>query len=734
MKKTISSSELRILPDQVKLLYSNSYGGILGAVVLGLLLPVVLWGLVPEQHLIAWMVLNLIFSLVQFVMVKIYLHRFIIVPDHRFWARLFMVWIGLFGLLIGSAGIFLFPEKSFIGQVFIFFSMGSMAAGSIGTMAIRMESFVSFSISVLFPISANFLFFSSESGEAGMAMGFLGFLFYFIMFITARRMNIAMKSSLMLKYEKEEMIQELKSSEEKFAKAFTTNAVMMGITTVDEGIVLEVNEGVLNHFRATREEVVGRSIYDMNIYAEIEQREVLKELMTNAEQLRDFEFIYKLSNGETRYGIVAINRIMIQNRPCFLFMLTDITDRKRAEMALVESRDRAEAATQAKSNFLAKMSHEIRTPMNAIIGMTELALMTHDDAERNDYLDSIREASDVLLAVINDILDFSKIEAGKITLELLPFDLYAALQGVVKAFSFKAQERGITLKLLIGEDVPQWVISDKTRLQQILNNIVSNALKFTPRGGVTVKAEPYFEDAGSAGDGKGVEVLLFSITDTGIGIPAERREAIFESFTQAELSITRKYGGTGLGLAICRELLEMMGGKIWVTSTEGVGSTFYFTVPVRQCAAKGVAVPGDESGDHPEKTKIFQNLSILLAEDNKINARLAEVVLSKLGHRVTVAVDGMEVLEKLEKGRYDIIFMDIEMPKMSGIEATQCIRNGLTGVENAQIPIIAMTAHVLEEVHDECRKAGMDHIISKPVSIADIGPAINRVIGGAIKE
>jgi len=837
------SSDPRTLPEEVRLLYANSKGGIVAALLGMFFLAFILWDCVRSDILALWMSLNLVFSLVQSAMVWRYLGRFDRIKNHGLWAGIFMVWIGLFGLVIGSAGLFDVPAYH---GVYVFFLMGGMAAGSIGTMSVRMESFAAFSTAVLFPISIRFLI----AGDADSTVsGLMALLFYVIMLVTGVRVNRAMKESLLLKFEKEDVIAQLRKSEEKFFKAFQTNAVMMGITTADEGVILEVNQELLDYFGYSREEVIGKSIYDLYVYKDIAQRELLVKRLMESDQIRDHDCAYMTKNGETKFGIVSVSRITIQNRPCFIFTINDITLRKameenlrnseqrfrdlalsssdyfwetdrdgrfeflsdqvfgilgyrpdeligkyydelinenkreqltkiiagigaaresisdieyeyrhrsgniviirvngvprygpsgnfegyrgvakditeskKKEEDLIRAKEKAESATRAKSNFLAKMSHEIRTPMNAIIGMADLALMTMDDEERGEYLNTIREASDGLLAVINDILDFSKIEAGKMSLESRPFDLEETLKRSVRIFGFKAQEKGLSMDLEIDPSLAGVFIGDRTRLLQILNNIISNAIKFTHHGGISVRAG-YIDGGPDAAGGRGRGVLI-TVSDTGIGIPADRKSAIFESFTQAEMSITRRYGGTGLGLAICRELIDLMGGSIRVDSTEGEGSRFYIAVPLPRPEGPIKPAPVRRISDADRDV----SLSILLAEDNRVNARLAEVVLKKLGHRIDIAADGMEVLDRMRSSSYDLVILDIEMPKMSGIETAQCIRNGLVGEKNSRIPIIAMTAHVLDDVVDECRKAGMDHVISKPLSIIELGGMIGDVM------
>jgi len=399
----------------------------------------------------------------------------------------------------------------------------------------------------------------------------------------------------------------------------------------------------------------------------------------------------------------------------------EINERKRVEEELKVAIDKAESASREKSRFLASMSHEIRTPMNAIIGMTDLALMAETRDERLDYLATVKDSATHLLTIINDILDFSKTESGKLTLEYNDFDLHRLLEGVVKTFSFEADSKDLYLKLNIGDVDCRYVKGDPSRLKQVLINITGNAFKFTHEGGITINLDQITDNAASK------EYLSFSIQDTGIGIPKEQTESIFDSFSQAERKTTRLYGGTGLGLAISKRIVGLMDGDIRVESEAGQGSTFYFTIPFYP----GIRPEEKDSTNTPEKLNpTSKKLMILLAEDNPVNIRVTSIVLNKLGHSMAIATNGNAALERLKQSSFDLVLMDIEMPEMNGIEAATLIRSGKAGIENAEIPIIAMTAHVLDEIAVKCKEAGMNHSISKPINIE----TIEEIIQGVISE
>lgn len=412
----------------------------------------------------------------------------------------------------------------------------------------------------------------------------------------------------------------------------------------------------------------------------------------------------------------GLNEIDILTR--FSELISIVLENARLWEELQLAKNTAEEASSAKSAFLAKMSHEIRTPMNAIIGMTDLTLKTDLGQEQADNLKIVKDSAAHLLEVINDILDLSKIEAGKIELECIDFDLYALLESVIAAFAVQTRHKGLYLTLNQQSDIPRFVKGDPVRLRQILVNLLGNAVKFTDEGGITLNVEPMPSDTSE---------LSFSIVDTGIGIASDMQARIFESFNQASLSTTRKYGGTGLGLSICSQLVALMGGDIHVESEPGRGSTFKFTAVLEPGDINNLK-DDDASDDCLIPKKAPRSLNILLAEDNEFNTAVATRFLDDMGHRFTTATDGMAALKTLSEGTFDLVLMDVEMDEMDGIEATRRIRSGQAGEKNRKIPIIAMTAHALQEYRDKCRDAGMEDFVSKPIDYQKLYSTIERNI------
>ncbi|UCV22906.1 PAS domain-containing hybrid sensor histidine kinase/response regulator [Ferribacterium limneticum] len=626
------------------------------------------------------------------------------------------------------------------------------------------------------------------------------------------------------------------------------------------GRYVRLNRAFELFFHIDREAIIGHTLRDL-LSPEDARRHIEKDAELFASKgMQSYEASVHSLDGvvhDTVYRKAALTR-RDGSVSGLLGVIVDITERKQAEVEVLRAKEAAEAASRAKSDFLANMSHEIRTPMNGVIGMTDLALETALTAEQRDYLTIAKSSAESLLTIINDILDFSKIEAGKLLVEEISFDLYRLIAEVLKPLALRAHEKGIELLSEVLHDVPRYVKGDPSRIRQVLVNLVGNAIKFTNDGEIALRTELLQLQDGHA-------IVHFAVRDTGIGIAPDKQDLIFDAFSQEDTSTTRRYGGTGLGLSICRRLVELMGGRIWLHSQMGEGSTFHFSVQLevseQATSAQGSqvnlagrrilvvddnatnrrilssmlsllkAIPRDVDsaqaalalmkdgntdfdcilldaqmpemdgyelarhlhashkylppmlmlssgalrGDaqrcqeagiagffskpisldelHAALGRLFDNtpiannatgtplvtrhslrearraLEILLVEDHPTNQKLALGLLGKWGHKATLARNGQEALDILATRSFDLILMDMQMPVMGGIEATQRIRAREADGHLPRTPIIAMTAAAMQDDRDACLAAGMDDYLSKPIRVKELQEKLHAISG-----
>ncbi len=535
----------------------------------------------------------------------------------------------------------------------------------------------------------------------------------------------------------------LRESEERHRTIL--QSAMDGFWVVNpQGRLLEVNDTYCRMSGYSAQELLTMNISDVKGTALEDPVPRIKSIMAQGESR--FE-----SRHRRKDGSILDVEVCVQYRPTeggrLVGFIRDITERKQTEERinryvgdlesaretqersnadlarmveqLAVEKDRAEAATRAKSEFLSSMSHEIRTPMNGVIGMTGLLLDTPLTPEQKGYAETIRGSGEALLGIINDILDFSKIEAGKLDLEIVPFDLQSALEDVVELLAVQAHEKKLELLLRYAPDAPREFLGDPGRIRQVVLNLVSNAIKFTDSGHVLV-------EAGSQAISGGVASIRIAVRDTGIGIPADRQEMLFQKFQQLDSSTTRKYGGTGLGLAISKQLVELMGGTLSLVSQVGEGSTFSIEMPLRVNPLPR-AEPKEGKSKQPGALPPFAGRRVLLVEDNIVNQKVAAGLLGKLGCRVDVAANGREALHMATLLPYELIFMDCQMPEMDGYEATGEIRKREGTARHT--PIIALTAGAMAEDRERCIQAGMDDYVSKPIRAARLREMLDTHLG-----
>ena len=644
--------------------------------------------------------------------------------------------------------------------------------------------------------------------------------------------------------ERKRVEETLRESEEKFAKVFSAAPSLLAISTITEGRYLDVNESFERFTGYRRDEAIGRTSRELNIWS-VETRTRFLEAIGKKGRVRDLEVDFRCKDGEHRVGLVSAEVIEIKGEKCLLALVKDITERKRTEdklkeserllnraqemgqigswsldlmtnrlvwsdeiyrifglqqqefaatyeaflnavhpedrdavnLAYVESmqegrdgyeiehrivrkdtgelryvhekcehgrdtsgrvirsegmvrditehkqvqaelhhaKEAAEAANTAKSRFLATMSHEIRTPMNGVIGMIELLQHTALSREQREYAESAKKSGIELIHLLNDILDLSKIEADKVELELSTFDLTQLISDTINLLSLHAREKAVKLTSSIDNEVPTTLKGDAGKLRQIIVNLVGNAIKFTPKGSVTLTIRKDAEDEHSA-------TLRFQVSDSGIGIAADKLEHIFESFTQVDSSTSRKFGGTGLGLAICKRLAQLMGGSIGVESIEGEGSIFWFTVMLEKQDKRANASPPPSSAQSRSVgvREAGSEIRLLLAEDDPTTQSIVPKLLRNYGYLVDVAGNGREALLELENNDYALVLMDCMMPEINGYEATAVIRNPASAVRRHDIPVIALTGNAMKEDHDRCIAAGMNDHLSKPLILGDL--------------
>ena len=487
----------------------------------------------------------------------------------------------------------------------------------------------------------------------------------------------------------------------------------IGITLSDlNGRFVDVNGAMEELMGLPRTRVIGRDPVELGWIRSREDFDRIGQALEEGRGIDAEELGYWSAEGGRRTGLLWARRVVIGGAGHTLSFVLDISERKQMEEDLVRARLGADAAAQAKSEFLANMSHEIRTPLNGILGLSCLLEEESIPDDLRPMMGLIRASGEVLRRVLDDVLDFSKIDSGRLELEEEPFDLRTCLQWGFELFRQAAAEKDLACSLHFDDRLPARVSGDATRLRQVTANLMSNAVKFTHRGSIEMEAH-----LAEAAPPNGRHLIRVSVRDTGIGIPDDRVDRLFQSFSQVDASTSRCYGGTGLGLAISKRLVEMMGGEIRVESRLGEGTTFEFTFSAG-------TVAGGESGAEFAGSESIRGLKILVAEDNKVNQMVMMRLLHRMGCQADLASDGASAISKVGANSYDVVLMDLNMPEMDGLEATRRIRRMCT--TQSAVPIVALTASATNEDRSQCLAAGMNDYLTKPVEIDALKRALDR--------
>lgn len=503
--------------------------------------------------------------------------------------------------------------------------------------------------------------------------------------------------------EREKSEQKIRENERNFRSIFEGSDVPILVESQKDGRIIDLNEACAHMHGHTVDKMIGMHFHETIPDWHLEQAKKGFDLYQKGKLDILDSFILTVKKEAVPVQI-SVAPITFNDQPARLIFYQDISVRKETEKKLQEAKELAEKSAEFKSLFLANMSHEIRTPLNALVGFADLLESTPINKEQKDYINIIQKSGEDLLVIINDILDLSKIEAGKMKIRPRKFSLINELNQIIKLHQHKANSKGLKLTLEVDSNVPQNVFADNTRISQILNNLINNAIKFTDKGEINVSVKQV------------KDLTQFNVQDSGIGLNKTDLISIFENFSQVDAGIQRKHHGTGLGLSIVKQLVELMGGQVSVSSEINKGSNFGFLIPLKEVDECEV-----EIAQNAHLSTDLSDLKILVCEDNPVNVKLIERVLSKLKLNVTFALNGKEGIEKARSEKPDVIFMDLQMPIIDGYEATLKIK------EFSTVPIFALSAHVLEEERAKCIEAGMSGFIPKPFKEKDIVEVLNMI-------
>lgn len=543
--------------------------------------------------------------------------------------------------------------------------------------------------------------------------------------IQARTLELLNTNKVLLKEIEERTVAEerLKASEERFRDL--AEMLPQSIYELDmEGKIIYSNHQGFKLLGYNKQDLE-KGYLAIDMVAECDKQKVAENIscIIRGETPTGNEFTMQRKNGETFPALLYSRRIVKNAKTVGLRgVMIDISERKAFEEELMQAKEAAEQANNAKNTFLANMSHELRTPLNGVLGLTELLLLTELEEQQRSYLTTISQSGNVLLKILNDILDLSRIEANKFSIEPVVFNLRQMVNNVAQLFSGSIVIKGLTFHHIIDDDVPEQLVGDPIRLGQVLSNVLSNAQKFTEEGDINLKISLKSQL-------KEQVILLFEVKDTGVGIADHHIPLIFESFSQVDTSTTRKYGGAGLGLTITKNIIDLMGGSIKISSCEGQGTCFQFELPLKIAPEASDLL---QRKPHIESGQVLkpEDFRVLVVDDDRLSRIVCSEMLGKMGYQVDQATSGREALEKLETTPYSVIFMDCLMPELDGFETTRLIRErNVRGRFTCHLPIIALTAKAMAKDKQKCLEAGMNDFVTKPVSFDQLRQTMEKNLG-----
>lgn len=699
-----------------------------GALVNALVIVLLHASVVSVDVLLLWLVMSVITVAIRLRCRTIYLKRLKsdTVVDVVFWERVFQAGVILSAVVWASAPWLLFTESSLL-QLFMVFIIAGVTATAVTTLSPNLLAVRLFLAIILFSLSFRLLLMSELEGvvECGMV------LFYgFIQLQNAKKINKSLVETQAFRYKNLEQEKKLLCSERKYQTLFEGNAD--AILLLQDKKIVGSNEAARKLFGCnTSDFFLSKTLSDLSLDRQLFVSEVLDR---SGDWAGDYfksgvsscEWNFKRVDGRKPFiANVKVSTLEINYSPMFQVIISDISELKLMMNQLQAAKDTAERAAAAKSEFLANMSHELRTPMSGIMGMLQLARDVGLDRQSRQYIDVAMHSAQNLLVIINDILDFSKIEANKLDLESIDFSIKEQIVRLTDLFQQKVDDKALTLTTEIEPSVPEYIMGDPVRVNQVLANLLSNAIKFTDVGGsVSIRVQKACDESGS-------DQIRFYIRDSGIGMTVEQQSQLFQAFTQADSSTTRKYGGTGLGLAISHKLAKMMKGEISVSSKLGEGSCFCFSMPAIVATELSESLPVSPSQSRYDLKSLLEGKRILLAEDNDINQLVIKGTFRGFDVDLVVCANGREALQALSEGAFDAVLMDCQMPVMDGYDCTRHIRNQL---QLKDLPVIALTANAMEGDKEKVLEAGMDAYIAKPFSPQEVLETLGFYLSSSVGD